>query len=207
MLSVLNSILFKGSIIIKKKWLLISLSCFSFSLIFGANKTFTGPGNFSDATKWAGTLPVAGDNLFINGTCTFDNAANNLAYGALSNGNASAGTINWPALGTNTLSVTDFSSAKMGSAIDMTNGGFLQIRASWSTKNQTFTPGIGTIIWNVTTGNTSMPNTISTYYNLVTLVGSNVVRFNVNGQGTFINNNLTVSTGTLNSGGKKVHMW
>ena len=137
----------------QKKWLILLFICFSFSFLFSANKTFTGPGNFSDATKWGGALPVAGDNLFINGVCAFDNAANNLAYGALSNGNLVAGTITWPIAGTNTLSVTDLSSAKAGSSINMSNGGFLQIRASWATKNQTFTPGLGTIIWNVTNAN------------------------------------------------------
>ena len=64
---------------------------------FAANKTFTGPGNFSDGTKWtSGTLPGAGDALRINGTCTFDNAASNLAYGSLDIGFGSAGTLNWP---------------------------------------------------------------------------------------------------------------
>src|SRR5689334_563515 len=46
---------------------------------FAANKTFTGPGNFSDNTKWNGnSLPAAGDNLTIKGACTFDNSASNL---------------------------------------------------------------------------------------------------------------------------------
>ena len=138
---------------INKRCLLFLIASMYASFLFSATRTFTGPGNFSDATKWAGTLPTAGDNLIINGICTFDNAANNLAYGSLTNGSAVAGTINWPALGTNTLNVTDFSSAKAGSSINMSNGGFLQIRASWATKNQTFTPGLGTIIWNVTNAN------------------------------------------------------
>ncbi len=181
----------------KKKYTILLLSFFSYFIVFSADKTFTGPGNFSDATKWGGSLPVAGDNLFINGTCTFDNAANNLAYGSLSNGNTVAGTINWPVLGTNTLSVTDLSSAKAGSLIDMTNGGFLQIRASWSTKFQTFTPGIGTVIWNVTTANSALPNTLSTYFNLITASATRIVS---TGGATLVNNNLTVSTGTLNFG-------
>jgi hypothetical protein len=52
---------------------------------YGAAKTFTGPGNFGDATKWnGGTLPVAGDDLTINGTCTVNNSVStdNVAYGA-----------------------------------------------------------------------------------------------------------------------------
>ena len=175
---------------VMKKNIFIFIGFLYCSLIFSANKTFTGPGNFSDATKWGGSLPVAGDNLFINGACTFDNAASNLAYGALSNGNTIAGTISWPVSGTNTLSVTDFSSAKTGSSLNMTNGGFLQIRASWSTKNQTFTPGIGTIIWNVTSANSTLPNTVSPYYNLITTTGAFAVSFGVGGTGTIINNNF-----------------
>ncbi|MBC7696568.1 MAG: PKD domain-containing protein [Burkholderiales bacterium] len=185
----------------KKTNILILIGFFCSFLGFSAIKTFNGPGIFSNASNWSGgSLPVAGDDLFINGACTFDNAANNLAYGALSNGNTSAGTINWPVSGTNTLSVTDFSSAKAGSSLNMTNGGFLQIRASWSTKNQTFTPGIGTIIWNVTNANSNLPNTVSPYNNLITATGAFAVSFGVGGTGTIINNNLTVSTGTLNSG-------
>src|SRR4051812_4252615 len=63
-----------------------------------AARTFTGPGNFSDPTKWDGgvTVPSAGDALTINGACTFDNAASNVLYGALVVGSASAGTLSWP---------------------------------------------------------------------------------------------------------------
>lgn len=183
----------------KNKYLIVFLYIFYCSQIFSANKTFTGPGNFSDATRWGGTLPVAGDNLFINGNCIFDNSANNLAYGTLSIGGGSAGELSWPASGTNTLSITDFLTAKNNSSVNMTNGGFLQIRNSWAAKNITFTPGTGTFIWNVSTANSLLPNSISIYYNLITATGSNLVSLNV-GAGTTISNNLTVLTGTLNSG-------
>src|SRR5436190_1303436 len=56
-------------------------------------KTFTGPGNFSDATRWtSSTRPVAGDILRINGICTVDNSAltDNIAYGSLEIGRTSA---------------------------------------------------------------------------------------------------------------------
>ncbi|MES2565226.1 MAG: PKD domain-containing protein [Bacteroidota bacterium] len=186
----------------KKKYQL-SLIAFLYSLlIFSANKTFTGTGNFSEALRWGGSLPVAGDNLTINGTCTFDNAANSLAYGTLNLGGSSASALNWPVSGTNTLNITAFSSSKP-STIDMSNGGFLQIRASWSNNNQTFTHGLGTVIWNVTSGNSTLPNSVQNYYNLITSTGGFVVDFGVAGQGTKINNNVTVSTGTLNSGSKK----
>ena len=87
-----------------------------------AVKTFTGPGNFSTAALWnGGTLPAAGDSLRINGTCTFDNGAANLAYGTLNVGFGAVGTLNWPAGGTNTLNVTTVSSTTAGSAINMTD--------------------------------------------------------------------------------------
>jgi hypothetical protein len=47
-------------------------------------KTFSGTGNFSTAANWTGgTLPVAGDNLIFDGTCTVDNnvTTDNVAYG------------------------------------------------------------------------------------------------------------------------------
>src|SRR4029453_1331749 len=37
-----------------------------------AAKTFTGTGNWSDPARWGGSLPGSGDDVFINGTCTFD---------------------------------------------------------------------------------------------------------------------------------------
>src|SRR4051794_9760929 len=90
----------------------------------GANKSFTGPGSFSDNTKWTGaTLPVAGDNLTITGQCTFDALANNLAYGTLavgtSGGAGTTGSVVWPVGGTNTLNVTTVSSGRAGSGVDM----------------------------------------------------------------------------------------
>lgn len=164
-----------------------------------ANKTFTGGagGNFSDATKWnLGTLPVAGDNLRINGTCTFDNAANNLVYGTIDVGRAIPGTLNWPVGGTNTLNVTAVSSTTAGSTIDMTNGGTLQIRTSWTTTNQTFTPGTGTIDWNVTGANSTLPATITTYNNLTIDATGRTVTLGV---ATIINGNLSIDAGTFAS--------
>ncbi|MBA4312717.1 MAG: hypothetical protein C0417_08815 [Chlorobiaceae bacterium] len=163
--------------------------------VVSANRTFTGPGNFSDATKWSGSsIPNAGDNLWIRGTCTFDNAANSLAYGALDVGHTVAGTLNWPVGGTNTLNVTDVSSTNAGSAIDMTNGGTLQIRTSWTTTNQTFTPGTGTITF---AGTQTMPAAISTYNNLTINIAAGTVTFGV---GTTVNGNLLISAGTLSVG-------
>ncbi|MGD0092301.1 MAG: autotransporter-associated beta strand repeat-containing protein [Planctomycetota bacterium] len=162
--------------------------------IHAGNSTFTGPGNFSNAALWGGTLPGANQNLRINGTCTFDNAASNLAYGTLSVGNGAIGTLNWPVGGTNTLNVTAVSSTTAGSAIDMTNGGTLQIRTSWTTTSQTFTPGTGTIVWNVTGAASTLPATIGAYNNLTVLCTGRVASL---GMATTVNGNLLISAGTL----------
>jgi len=161
---------------------------------FGA-KTFTGPGNFSDSSKWNGnSVPAAGDDLKISGTCTFDNAANNLAYGALDVGSGAAGTLQWPVGGTNTLNVSSISSSTAGSAIDMTNGGTLRITNSWSTTNQTFTAGTGTIHWNNTAANSTLPAGIATYNNLMIDVTGRTTSLGVT---ISLNGNLTILAGTL----------
>src|SRR5207249_8572497 len=110
----------RDSFSLQYRLLLVLFFFFLFTNSFGATKTFSIAGNFSTAANWGGTLPVAGDNLVINVTCTFDNAASNLVYGTLVIGSASAGTLNWPASGNNTLNVTNVSSAKAGSILDMT---------------------------------------------------------------------------------------
>lgn len=169
--------------------LLILSSAYSYS----ANKTFTGPGNFSDPTKWnLGVLPVAGDNLAINGICTFDNAALNLAYGTLNVGSAVAGTLNWSAGSTNTINVTALSSSKAGSAINMTNGGVLQIQTSWVITNQTFTPGTGTVNWNVTGANSTIPS-IATFNKLIITATPRVVSL---GAATAASD-IAITSGTL----------
>src|SRR3712207_1650897 len=118
-----------------KIYLFIIILLFPASL-FAANKTFTGPGSFSDATKWnGGSLPTAGDNLRIRGTCTFDNSASNLQYGSLSLGQGNTtGTLQWPAGGTNTLRVTTITNGGNGTgqSINMTNGGTLQLSGTWT---------------------------------------------------------------------------
>jgi hypothetical protein len=140
------------------------------------------------------SIPVAGDNLRINGSCTFDNAASNLAYGSLQIGSSIAGTLDWPAGGTNTLNVTAISSLVSGSVLDMTNGGTLQIRTSWATANQTFTPGTGTINWNITGAASTLPAAITTYNNLTITVTGRVANLAI---ATTVNNNLLISAGTL----------
>ena len=89
------------------KSLVVSILLLCTIISFGANKTFTGTGNFSDPTKWSGgTLPTAGANLRIDGNCTIDNAAPNLAYGSLTVGRTVLGTLSWAAASTKTLNRT-----------------------------------------------------------------------------------------------------
>lgn len=162
-----------------------------------ANKTFTGPGNFSTAALWSGgTVPAAGDNLRINGTCTFDDAANNLAYGTLevSRGTANS-VVQWPAGGTNTLNVTTVRQGTAGAGtIDMTNGGTLRIRTSWTSANTTLTPGSGTVNWNVTGAASTLPASVLTYNNLTITATGRTASLGV---ATTVNGNLLISAGTL----------
>jgi hypothetical protein len=163
--------------------------------VSAATKTFTGPGNFSDASKWGGSVPVAGDTLRINGTCTFDDAAANLAYGPLAVGYSSTGSIVWPGGGTNTLNVNGITSTQSGSSIDMINGGTLQTRGTWSMTNLTFTPGTGTVIF-APTATTYLPSTLTTFNNLtISNTGGTVYL----GVATAVNGNLSI-TGTLSTG-------
>src|SRR5205823_11167432 len=94
-----------------------------------------------------GTLPVAGDDLIIDGTCVVDNSAtsDNVVYGTLVIGNTSVGILNWIANGTNRLNISNVSSNRIGSSLDMTNGGTLIITGSWTQANLSFIPGTGTI--------------------------------------------------------------
>jgi hypothetical protein len=182
--------------LLHKLLLITTFVVFTSLQLFAANKTFTGPGNFSDASKWGGSLPAAGDNLRINGVCTIDNNAgtDGVAYGTIRIGYASAGTIQWVSAGTNILNVTSVSTQVSGT-LNMTNGGRLIIRGSWSSSGITFTPGSGTI--EIRSGLT-LPSAYNTYNNLeINRSGSTVIT----GIGTTINGNLTVTQGTFRAAG------
>ena len=162
---------------------------------WAANKTFTGPGNFSDAAKWGGTLPGANDTLRINGICTNDNAAANLAYGTIEVGRGVAGTLVWPVGGTNTLRVTGIVASSNGGTIDMSNGGTISIGANnWITTGQTFIPGAGTIIWADTGGGSTLPAAITAYNNLNIATVNRVATLGVS---VTINGDLSLTSGTL----------
>jgi hypothetical protein len=177
--------------------LICCLSCFlSITNLHAASKTFTGPGNFSDATKWSGgTLPIAGDDLTINGSCTVNNSGttDNVTYGALIVGGSSAGTVSWAVSGTNRLRVTNVSSAIAGSSVNMTNGGTFICTGTWTATNLGFTPGTGTVERQLSGA------TLDTYttYNNLTINSSGTIS---TGVGITVNGNLTVTAGTLSVG-------
>jgi uncharacterized repeat protein (TIGR01451 family) len=93
-----------------------------------AKKTFTGPGSFSDSTKWsASTLPVAGDDLVIINSCTLDNdAAIAYDFGTLALGQfTTTGSITFQS--GRVLRVASEGVVVAGSSIDMTAGGTLKL--------------------------------------------------------------------------------
>ena len=163
-----------------------------------AYKIFTGIGNFSNPSRWTnGNLPAAGDNLIIDGTCTVDNNAgtDNVAYGTLTIGTATGRTLNWAAGGTNRLNVSNVSAGSGVSTLDMTNGGTLIIRGTWTSTNLTFTPGTGTIELQSTL---TLPAAYPTYSNLRVNNASTTVTTGVN---TVVNGTLTLTAGNFAVGG------
>lgn len=161
-----------------------------------ALKMFTGMGNFSTPMRWTGnTLPNAGDYLIINGTCTVDNNAgtDNVEYGPLVIGTAAAQTLNWAASGTNRLNVSNVSAGSAASTLNMTNGGTLIVRGTWTSTNLTFTQGAGTLEFR---SSITLPSAYTAYNNLTINGTGNTVTLSA---ATTTINNLTITTGTLNA--------
>lgn len=163
---------------------------------FSANRTFTGPGNFSDATKWdGGTLPAAGDNIEIDGNCVFDDTRG-IEYGRLNIGNPNpSGRITWPVGGNNfPLIISRINQNNATSLIDMTNGGVLQLTSSWNMTAGSFIAGSGTVNW-YANGSFVIPALITTFNNLTINTGGGFTT--TLGRNLTINGNLTLITGTL----------
>lgn len=158
-------------------------------------KIFTGVGNFSDPARWTdGTVPMGGENLIIDGICTVDNNAgtNNVEYGILTLGTATARTLNWAVAGTNRLNVLTLATGSGVSTLDMTNGGTLVIRNSVTAGLMNFLPGQGTLEIQASMLLPAVPEV-----NNLTINGAGaVVRL---GGNVAINGNLTITSGTLNS--------
>ncbi len=167
------------------------LAALSFSEVFGAAKTFTGPGNFSDASKWnSGALPVAGADLRITGICYIDSSSliDNVAFGTIDLGRSGAGSFVWPSGSNTRLNVAGISTSNTG-IIDMTNGGTLILNGTLSSSNITFISGLGTV--QVLT-NMTLPSAYTTYRNL-TVQGAIVTL----GTNTTFNGNVTITSGSL----------
>ncbi|MDP9362259.1 MAG: Ig-like domain repeat protein, partial [Acidobacteriota bacterium] len=138
---------------------------------FATTKTFTGPGNFSDPSRWGGTSPAAGEDLVISdgNTCTIDASTPATAFGSLTLGSTfGSATVVWASSGTSTLSVTTVINAGTGNFINMGPAaatGTLKITGSGGSV------GSGTIV-NCASGTieysgSSQTVAALTYYNLV----------------------------------------
>lgn len=166
-------------------------------------KVFTGIGNFSTPARWSdGVVPVAGENMIIDGTCTIDDNAgtDNIAYGTLTIGHGTGRTLNWAASGTNRLNVSSVGAFTGASTLDMTNGGTLIVRGTITSTNLTFTAGAGTIELRATT---TLPSAYTTYKNL-TVNGSGIT-VGLAAATTSFTGDLTITAGTLNTNGLNIN--
>src|SRR5207249_3838806 len=102
----------------------------------------------------------------------------------------SAGTLNWAVGATDTLNVTSVSSSVAASSLNMTNGGTLIIRGTWTTTNLAFTAGTGTIDIRSTM---TLPVAYATYNNLSVGTGGTVTL----GVATTFTGNVSIATGNL----------
>lgn len=158
---------------------------------FSPDKVFTGPGDFSDASKWnGGTLPTTGQSLQIIGSCTFDKT-DALTYGGLFLGDSSnAGSVSFVTGNSHLLHVSGVTAFGANSAIDMTAGGVFWVDAAWNTANLTFTRGSGTVVF----GGTSQTIPALEYTN-VTVANSATP-----GSGTTIIHGALTVNGSLGAG-------
>lgn len=175
---------------------------------FAADKVFTGPGSFSDTTKWnGGTLPTAGQSLQIIGSCSFD-VTTQLAYSSLTLGDGStAGNLSFTSGTADLLNVTDINALTAGSSINMNSGGGLSFSGTWNAANMTLAAGNSTVTF-TGTGQT-MPaltfHSVSITGSVTALSGTPVVQggfFSVTG--TFAPASGTIEFGptvTVNGGG------
>lgn len=161
-----------------------------------APHVFTGPGAFSDTSKWSGNaLPPAGEDFQIVGTCTFDGASPVRAYGDMTLGDGTAtGTVVWESGNAVVLDVDDVAKApsSTGALLDMTDAGTLRVRGNFSLVGGEFTGGSGTVEF---TGTGKTVNSGSAIFNNVTITGSLTIAVTFYVKGT-----LDVQTGGSFSG-------
>ena len=160
----------------------------------GTAITFTGPGNFSDTTKWSGgALPQVGQDFSIVGSCTFDSGAPARAYGNLTMGDgATVSPLSWQSGNSVVLEVMDISNLQSGS-VNMTNGGTLRIDGLFSLTS--LTSGTGTVQF----GGGSFVGA-ATYHNVAILGAATMI-----GNTVIVNGNLNIAAGaSLTSSGSRI---
>ncbi|MFH1321672.1 MAG: T9SS type A sorting domain-containing protein [Bacteroidota bacterium] len=155
---------------------LVFLLCLYYSIngyASGSSKTFSGPGNFSETSRWSPSFPVVGDKLIIINTCTLD-IETNIKYSDLILGAAgNSGTIIWS--DSYTLNIDKLKSVNINSTLDMNNEGILIIRATWQplVGDVFFNPGTGTVHFTTEQGDVSLPD--FTAWNNIIIDGVNIV--------------------------------
>ena len=161
-----------------------------------APHVFTGPGDFSDTSKWSGNaLPPAGEDFQIVGLCTFDDASPVRAYGDMTLGDGTtSGTVVWEPGNTVVLDVDDVAKAPSAPSalLDMTDAGTLRARGNFSLTANEFTGGAGTVEF---TGTGKTVDSASAVFHNVTITGSLTIALYFYFDGT-----LDVQTGGSFSG-------
>jgi len=106
-----------------------------------ATRTFTGPGFFSDPTKWDGgtTLPAAGDDIQIFGTCNMVVSTGLVYGGTYINDNGSI--VTWPGV---VYTCSYANGAVVNTTLDMSNGGTFAV-TSYFSQPVNFIAGTGSI--------------------------------------------------------------
>jgi adhesin/invasin len=161
-------------------------------------KTFTGPGSFSDTSKWSGNaLPAAGAPFTIVNSCTFDNAAPTRAYGSMTLGDGvTSGSLSWQTGNSVVLDVDDVAigAGNTGVAIDMTDAGTLRVRGNLSVGTNDFIGGSGTV---ELTGTAKTVTSNEAIFHNVTVTGSLTIANSFYFDGTLTANTI----GTLSGSG------
>lgn len=179
-----------------------------FLLSLGLNAaTFscTGNGDWSSSATWGGSgIPGAGDDVVIkNGATVTVDVSNaecaNIQLGSNSNPSKGNGSISFNASSQLTSSGTvNFGDGGQSGYIEMTSGGTF-ITNDWNGKKGGLTSGIGTIRY---TGTFTLANSSSfnQFYDL------EIMGFVTMSTGIQIDNNLTLTSGIFDVGGKSITM-
>ncbi|MEP7171745.1 MAG: hypothetical protein ABI855_20395, partial [Bacteroidota bacterium] len=181
---------------VSKRLLTTLILVFSLFTTYGANRTASVTGPWSSMTTWGAAVPVAGDNVRINGGVTVTVDISNAVCTDLRVGfTGGVGGLTFNSGSKVTTSGT-FNIGQSGTAnIDMTNGGTLVITGGNPTiaNGGTWTPGTGTVSYGATA---TLPTTFFTTYNNLTVTAGTITV----GANRTVNGNLLISGGTLSFG-------